>query len=282
VKTIQSIPSLRAWIGKMRKIDRKIAFVPTMGALHEGHLALVRHARRLVGKKGVVVVSIYVNPSQFNRKSDLQKYPRVEKQDLSLCRREGVDMTFLPATADIYPSNFSTWVEENQLSLPLCGATRPGHFKGVCTIVCKLFNLVQPDLAVFGQKDAQQLAVIKRMVRDLDFPIKIVESPTIRESDGLAMSSRNLRLTVNQRIEAPKIHQALLNLRSAFRAGKRSTKSLIATTRRELENIPGLKIDYLELVDSDSLSPRTRASRGDLVAVAAFMGDVRLIDNIRL
>ena len=282
MKVIHSIPQLRRWVESMRRSGKTIGCVPTMGALHTGHLSLVQRARRLVGVKGVVVVSVFVNSTQFDRKSDLQKYPRRLASDVFLCRKAGVDMVFAPTIKAMYPADFSTWVEETSLSLPLCGARRPGHFRGVCTVVLKLFNLVQPDIAVFGQKDAQQSLVVRRMARDLNIPARIVVAPTIREPDGLAMSSRNECLSPLERYRAAALCQALELARKAFRKGERNAAALKKLARRHLLKIPGLRLEYLELRNISHLRSVSQASHGDLLAVAAFLGKTRLIDNVRL
>jgi pantoate--beta-alanine ligase len=281
VKIIRSIPPLRNWVRQARRANRKIAFVPTMGALHVGHLSLIHRARKEAGRKGLVVVSIFVNPTQFNQKSDLAKYPKRLTKDARMCQRAGADLIFAPSAHTMYAKDFSTWVEEQSIALPLCGETRPGHFRGVCTVVLKLFNLVQPDLAIFGQKDAQQALVLRRMVRDLNLPIRMITAPIVREQDGLAMSSRNERLTPSERMAAPRIYEALKHAQKSFRPGL-SRASFIQSVRRELTKIPGVKIDYIELVNPETLEPVRRASRGDLLAVAVFLGKVRLIDNVRL
>src|SRR5882757_9656790 len=215
------VESTAAMVRLSAKWPRKVAFVPTMGALHAGHLSLIKLARRTVGPRGLVVVSIFVNPLQFGPKEDLSRYPRPLAQDLRLCREIGVDVVFHPSVASMYPEPPTTYVDETTLSQGLCGAARPGHFRGVCTVVAKLFQLVRPDFAVFGQKDYQQLTVIRRMVRDLNFPIEIVRAPTYRERDGLALSSRNAYLTAEQRSQAPASRQAILTGARALRAGER-------------------------------------------------------------
>lgn len=248
--------------------------VPTMGALHEGHLELIRRARTLAGPDGEVAVSIFVNPIQFDRPDDLAAYPRPLEQDLGKCRAEGADLVFTPEAASIFHPDRSTAVLESSLSKTLCGATRPGHFDGVCTIVLKLFNLLQPTAAVFGEKDYQQLAIIRRMVRDLNVPVEIVPHPTIREPDGLAMSSRNTRLTAEQRADAPRIRRALLA------AGeKQDVTSALSTARTAIES-PLNRIDYLELVDAETLQPATDFTRPSILATAVFYESVRLIDNV--
>lgn len=248
--------------------------VPTMGALHDGHLALIRRAREVAGPDGTVAVSIFVNPIQFDRAADLDAYPRTLDDDLAQCRAEGVDLVFTPAAGSMYFPDRSITVLETSLSKTLCGATRPGHFDGVCTVVLKLFNLFQPAAAVFGEKDFQQLAIIRRMVRDLDIPVEIIASPTVREPDGLAMSSRNTRLTPEQRADAPRIRQALVAA-----ADQHDPASILSTARAGIGS-PLNRIDYLELVDAETLLPAAGLSRPALLATAVFYGDVRLIDNI--
>lgn len=273
-----------------------------MGALHEGHAALIRRAKRLAtnksteGTRGCVVVSIFVNPKQFGPKEDLSKYPRPFAEDLALCKREGVDLLFHPAPAEMYSTDSSVAVTESTLSLGLCGASRPGHFDGVCTVVSMLFNSVRPDIAVFGEKDWQQLAVIRRMVRDLKIPVKIVGHPTVREEDGLALSSRNRLLSPEARRVAPRIYQALLA--AAMEAEEVQAEAGTATTsvsrvlkrlKQDLTVIPGAEIDYVEIVDEVTMTPLKKLSPGvnarALVAVrmgSVGTGSVRLIDNISL
>lgn len=248
--------------------------VPTMGALHEGHLELIRRARSAAGPNGQVAVSIFVNPTQFDRPDDLAAYPRPLDEDLEKCRAEGVDLVFSPEASSVFFPDRSTAVLESSLSKTLCGATRPGHFDGVCTIVLKLFNLLQPSAAVFGEKDYQQLAIIRRMVRDLNIPVEIIAAPTVREPDGLAMSSRNTRLTPAQRADAPRIRQALLAA-----SEEPTIPEVIATARDNIQS-PHNRIDYLELVDAETLEPAADLTRSALLATAVFYGAVRLIDNI--
>ena len=249
-------------------------FVPTMGALHEGHLELIRRARNIAGPDGEIAVSIFVNPIQFDRPDDLAAYPRPLEEDLEKCRAEGVDLVFPPEASSIFSPDRSTAVLESSLSKTLCGATRPGHFDGVCTIVLKLFNLIQPSAAVFGEKDYQQLAIIRRMVRDLNVPVEIIAHPTVREPDGLAMSSRNARLTTEQRSDAPRIRQALLDA-----VEKTDIPSILSGARSAIES-PLNRIDYLELVDAETLQPATDLNRPTLLATAVFYDSVRLIDNL--
>jgi pantoate--beta-alanine ligase len=263
-------------------LPRPLVLVPTMGALHQGHLDLMRHAREIAGPGGTVAASIFVNPIQFDRAGDLAAYPQPLEDDLAKCRATGVDLVFTPQADRMYFPDRSITITENLLSKNLCGATRPGHFDGVCTVVMKLFNLFQPDAAVFGEKDYQQLAIIRRMVRDLDVPVEIAGHPTVREPDGLAMSSRNTRLTPEHRADAPRIRRALEGARSLLQFGERSAAPFLAAARKHLEDSPFLELDYLELVDAETLQPIGQIKRPALLAVAAFYGEVRLIDNIVL
>jgi pantoate--beta-alanine ligase len=253
-----------------------------MGALHEGHLSLIRRARQLAGPKGTVAVSIFVNPAQFGPKEDLSRYPRPLAEDMAQCRATGVDLLFLPDAEAFYAPDHSTWVDESLLSTGLCGASRPGHFRGVCTVVAKLFNLVAPDTAVFGKKDAQQLAVIRRMVRDLDFQVKIVGVETHRERDGLAMSSRNRYLSSEERAQAPVLRRALLEARSAARAGGTSPAKLRTRVMKTIQKVPLARMDYVEAVDAETLGQPTAKTRKLLMAVAVYFGKTRLIDNLEI
>ena len=285
MKLIYSIRLLERRMAWARRAGKKIGFVPTMGALHEGHLSLIRRARRAVGPRGTVAVSLFVNPPQFDQKTDFRRYPKRFFKDAARCRKAGVDLLFAPTAAAMYPPGFSTWVEEQALSRPLCGARRPGHFRGVCTVVAKLFNLVRPDVAVFGQKDAQQAMVIQRMARDLNFPVRIMVAPTVREADGLAMSSRNQHLDPTERRRARGLNETLRMTRSAFRKGLRDAGKLQALGKEHLHRIHGLRLDYLELADGATLRSMRHpavAKKGALLAVAAFVGKTRLIDNVRL
>jgi pantoate--beta-alanine ligase len=264
---------------------RPLVFVPTMGALHEGHATLIRHARKLATEKGTVVVSIFLNPKQFNITKDLELYPRPFAADQLLCQQAGTDLIFHPSVAAMYPSDTSIEMEEKDLSLSLCGASRPGHFKGVVTVLTKLFNIVTPDLVLLGEKDWQQLAITRRLVRDLNFPIEIIPHPTIRENDGLAMSSRNARLSPLERNEASKIYEALKKTRARTVEGESDVSMLLASTRKDLEAISNATIDYLEVVDERTLIPLAKVLHGTTPArllVAVKMGETRLIDNIGL
>ncbi len=257
-----------------------VAFVPTMGALHDGHLSLIKLARRKVGARGIVVVSIFVNPLQFGPKEDLSRYPRPLARDLKLCRALGVDVVFHPSVDAMYPAPPTTFVDEDNLSQGLCGGARPGHFRGVCTVVAKLFQIVRPRFAVFGQKDYQQLAVVRRMVRDLNFPVEVIRGPTHRESDGLAMSSRNAYLSAEQRREAPALRQAIVTGARALRAGERDASRLQKLMRASFAAAaPDGRVDYLAVVDAENLSP-LKTARGRVALLGAvFFERTRLIDN---
>jgi len=263
-------------------LPRPLVLVPTMGALHEGHLALMRRAREAAGPHGTVAVSIFVNPIQFDRPGDLAAYPQPLADDLAKCEVEGVNLVFTPAAGGMYFPDRSITVTESLLSQHLCGATRPGHFDGVCTVVLKLFNLFQPDAAVFGEKDVQQLAILRRMVRDLDVSVEIIGFPTVREQDGLAMSSRNVRLAPEHRADAPRIRRALDGARSLLQFGERSAAPFLAAARKHLDDSPFLRIDYLELVDAETLQPIGQIKRPAVLATAVFYGEVRLIDHVAL
>jgi len=258
-------------------LPRPIVLVPTMGALHPGHAALIDLARTHAGTKGTVLVSIFVNPIQFDKPADLESYPRTEDADLETCKAHGADGVFLPEVSEVYSKDRSITVTENQLSQDLCGATRPGHFDGVCTVVLKLFNLTRCDAAVFGEKDFQQLAIIKRMVRDLDLHVQIIPHPTLREADGLAMSSRNRRLSPEQRADAPRIRKALLTA-----SEKSSAAEIISTAREIIEASPLTTIDYLKLVNAENLQPTDQITSPSILACAVFYGEVRLIDHIKI
>jgi pantoate--beta-alanine ligase len=269
--------SLRAWRAKVTDGTR-VGFVPTMGALHEGHMSLMAQAR---GVADVVVASIFVNPLQFGPNEDLSRYPRPIEADIEKLEAAGVDALFLPSVEDMYPEGASTLVEETMVSGPLCGAMRPGHFRGVTTVVLELFNLVQPHMAVFGQKDAQQCAVIERMVRDLDVPVEIVRGPIVREADGLALSSRNVYLAPEDRAAAPLIHQSLQTVAAAYAAGERDAEKLRSVGLKVLAQSDRIRPQYWDVRDPESLGAITTVgARGALCAVAAHLGTTRLIDNL--
>ncbi len=262
---------------KARAGFKTIGFVPTMGALHEGHLSLVRRAR---AECGAVAVSIFVNPTQFERADDLEQYPRDLDRDLSLLAEAGCDLVFTPTSADMYPEGFSTAVTVGGVSEGLEGAARPGHFQGVATVVLKLLHIAQPTRAYFGQKDAQQAAVIRRMARDLDAPYEIAVAPTVREADGLAMSSRNQRLTPSQRAAAPVLHRALLAGEAAIRAGEVEAEAIRTLMRRIIETEPLARLDYASAADADTLAELIRIEGRVLLSLAVVFGEVRLIDNL--
>lgn len=283
---------------RWKRTGIRIGFVPTMGYLHDGHLSLVREARKRVGKKGIVVVSIYVNPTQFAPTEDLAKYPRDLRRDLKLCRAEGVDVVFTPNDAEMYPAgssrgddrtaqravptNHSTYVVEEQLDGVMEGDRRPTHFRGVTTIVAKLFNLVLPDVAVFGQKDFQQAAIIRRMVADLNFPVNIVIAPTRREPDGLAMSSRNKYLDAAQRAQAVVLYHALQAAQVAVKKKTVSAAQLKKDLRAFMTVAPLARLDYVEFFDPETLRPVRQVKPGAHMALAVYFGGTRLIDNARL
>ncbi len=280
MKIITSAFELQQTVLALRAQGKRIGFVPTMGNLHDGHLSLIRIARQ---NADVVVVSLFVNPTQFGPNEDFDAYPRTFEADRVLCEREGTDILFHPPVSDLYPDGTSVSVTENSLSRTLCGAARPGHFDGVCTIVAKLFNIVLPHVAVFGEKDAQQLRVIRRMVRDLRFPVEILSGPTIRESDGLAQSSRNQYLTPDQRPQAACLRRALDEAERLFAAGERNPGALVAAMRALIERNSAAKIDYISIVDDETLQPLAGPITAPvLVALAVRVGTPRLIDNTTL
>lgn len=273
---------LRETLG--RTGDARRVLVPTMGALHAGHEALLRRARELAGESGRVVASVFLNPTQFNQAADLQTYPRTPEQDARLCEECGVDVLFMPDASEMYSAERSVSVHEAELSRVLCGASRPGHFDGVCLVVSKLFNLVQPTDAVFGEKDYQQLAILRRMVRELDFPITLHPVPIVREKDGLAVSSRNVRLMPEQRVQAPRLYAALQAAARAF-SDHATAEEACELVRKKLRTLPGVQIDYVQMVDAHSLRPVVGLAAQNppaLLAAAVFFGDVRLIDNIQI
>jgi pantoate--beta-alanine ligase len=279
IPCLATITEVRTALNVARSHGADIGLVPTMGALHEAHLSLIHTARTV---DDVVVVSIFVNPTQFGPDEDLQRYPRDLARDAELCAEAGADLIFWPRVEEMYPQPYSTWVEVKGLTAGLCGRSRPGHFRGVCTVVSKLFNICGPDRAYFGEKDAQQLAVITRMVRDLDFRVQIVPCPTVREADGLAMSSRNARLTPEERAQAPVLYRALSAARERVQGGERETAALESVMRSILAGAPLGEVEYVEIVSADDLAPVVRVAGECLIAVAVRFGDVRLIDNIRV
>lgn len=276
---MRSVTTVTATRSLLRRAGKPVVLVATMGALHHGHAELIRNARKIATKNGTVVVSIFVNPLQFGPNEDLAAYPRPRNPDRALCKSLGVDVVFQPNGDDIITPGASVFVDEDgSLFATLCGKSRPGHFRGVCTIVAKLFNIVQPQIAVFGEKDWQQLAIIRRMTHDLNFPVEIVGHPTVRDEDGLAVSSRNSYLSSEERAAAPRFREALVT------AAKKAPS--VAAIRKEavrrLEKIPDTRIDYVEVVDESSLHPTLRAETGTILAAAIYLGRTRLIDNLRL
>jgi pantoate--beta-alanine ligase len=256
--------------------------VPTMGALHRGHGELIRIARDVAGRDGEVAVSIFVNPLQFATGGDYEKYPRPKEIDDAFCRTTGVDILFRPSVEEMYATDFSVAVEENSLANTLEGKSRPGHFRGVCTVVAKLFHILAPDAAVFGEKDFQQLAIIRRMVRDLNFPVEIIGAPTVREADGLACSSRNQYLSAAEREQAPVLQRALQAARQLVADGERSTEKIVAAAWEVITTASLARIDYLEIVNAETLQQAAEAGPDSRIVAAAFFGKTRLIDNLRL
>ena len=279
MKILETVAAAQQFVAASRKRD---VLVPTMGALHKGHLELIRIARAAAGPEGQVVVSIFVNPLQFEPGADYGRYPRPQIVDEDLCRGAGVDLLFRPSPQEMYFEDRSVTVEEHALAQTLCGKSRPGHFRGVCTVVTKLFHLLAPSAAVFGEKDLQQLAIIRRMVRDLNFTVEIIAAPTVRERDGLACSSRNQYLNAEERQQATVLRAALLEAAEAARNGEKSAHAVVDAVHTRIGSAPLARIDYVELVDADNLQPQENITRNSLVAVAVFFGQTRLIDNIRL
>jgi pantoate--beta-alanine ligase len=279
MKICATISEVRAACGDARANGKRLGLVPTMGALHEGHLSLVRAAK---AQSDAVTVSIFVNPTQFGPTEDLSKYPRQFERDRQLLEKEGVEILFAPPVEEIYPHGEVTWVLVEGLSEKLDGRSRPGHFRGVTTIVAKLFHVVEPEAAFFGQKDAAQLAVIRRMVKDLNFPVEIVACPIVREPDGLAMSSRNAYLSREERGRALVLQRALQETRKQFSAGERSAAKLVSAGKEVFAREPQVALDYFEIVDPDTLDPVEQISQDTLVAVAVYVGATRLIDNVVL
>jgi pantoate--beta-alanine ligase len=288
MRIIRSVSSMQRLATEWQRQGLRVGLVPTMGYLHDGHLSLVRRARSLVGKLGKVVVSIYVNPTQFGPNEDFSRYPRDFARDTRLCRAAGVDVVFAPSNDQMYPADgegkFSTYVTEETLSRGMEGVTRPTHFRGVTTIVAKLFNIVQPGWAVFGAKDYQQAAIVQRMVRDLNFPLRIIVAPTLRESDGLAMSSRNKYLEGDLRLQARVLSNSLRKAQALVRESRSALGSaaLKKELKRFIEREPSARLDYIEFFDPQTLVPVPKVTRGVHMALAVFVGKTRLIDNARL
>lgn len=280
IQIIHSIPELQNWSLEQKKQGHTVGLVPTMGFLHEGHLSLIEAARAAGADR--IAVSVFVNPTQFGPNEDFDRYPRDFERDKALCEAHHADVIFAPAVSDMYAAPVTCWVEETEISKGLCGLTRPIHFRGVATVVTKLFNAALPDIAVFGQKDAQQAAVIKRMVRDLNFPVRIIVAPIVREADGLALSSRNKYLSADEHARALSISKALFAAKEDLESGReKDAFSAAAKIRAALEKAGG-KVDYVEALDPDSMKPLADgAQRPVLFAIACYFGATRLIDNMR-
>jgi len=277
---IRKIKDMKQITKRLKKEGKTIGFVPTMGYLHEGHISLIRYSKK---DNDITVVSIFVNPIQFGKNEDLDRYPRDLERDVEICGKEGVDYVFYPSADEMYPEGFSTYVEVEGITQRLCGTFRSGHFKGVTTVVAKLFNIVQPDKAYFGEKDYQQLKVIQKMVRDLNIDVEVIGCPLIREKDGLALSSRNKYLTPEERKSALSISRALFRAKQMFESGEKDPSKVIDEVKRIISSQPLVKeIQYVEVVDPEELTPKKKLEKGDVVAVAVFVGNTRLIDNIKL
>ena len=277
MKVIESIAEMAEISRQVHLRNQRLGFVPTMGYLHEGHLSLMRVARQ---DSDILAVSIFVNPTQFAPGEDFEKYPRNFEGDQALCRQEGVDILFYPAVQEMYKPDHKTYVITDQLAARLCGIRRPTHFQGVTTIVAKLFNIIQPDLAVFGQKDAQQILIIRRMVEDLNFPVKIMVAPIIREADGLAMSSRNKYLTPELRTKALVLNRALREAERLIQGGEKKTRIIEESMLGMIRMVPEVRLDYLAIVDSNNLEPVAEIKSNTLIDLAAYLGTTRLIDNV--
>jgi pantoate--beta-alanine ligase len=276
---LNTIQEVRRAVAAARSRRKRVGLVPTMGALHAGHVSLIRAAR---ADNDIVVVSIFVNPTQFGPNEDLSRYPRPLDKDLGICVAEKVDIAFTPEVAEMYPAGATTIVEVQKLQDLLCGASRPGHFRGVATVVLKLFNIVQPDVAYFGQKDAQQAQIIRQMVRDLDVPVEVRVGPIVREPDGLALSSRNAYLTAEERRHAPALFKALEAARQRIREGERNPEVIQNVLVDRIAATPGARLDYAAVVDADTLRPFERLQGEVLLALAVRFGSTRLIDNMRV
>ncbi len=278
-QVIESISEMQELSRSLKREGKKIAFVPTMGYLHQGHLSLVEKARQL---GDVVVVSIFVNPTQFGPSEDFDRYPRDLEGDLKKLEPYRVEYVFYPSAREMYPEGYQTYVEVERLSRGLCGDFRPGHFRGVCTVVCKLFNIVQPDFAIFGEKDYQQLRVIEQMTRDLNFPVQIIGMPTVREEDGLAMSSRNAYLSEGERKQALSLSRALFSCQELVRKGEKDSAVLKEKAREIISQNSDARIEYIEIRDAYTLEPLEKIDRPAQMLLAVWVGNTRLIDNIRL
>jgi pantoate--beta-alanine ligase len=279
MKILYNIRDMHVAVLAARGQNRRLGFVPTMGALHEGHLSLVRAAKN---QCAVVAASIFINPTQFGPNEDFSIYPRTFERDSELLKNEGVDLLFAPSAEEMYPKGAVTWVTVEGLSDKLDGRSRPGHFRGVTTVVSKLFHIIEPDVAFFGQKDAVQLVLIRRMVRDLNMPVEIVGCPIVRDADGLAMSSRNAYLSAEERKSATVLNRTLKEIRQRFDQGERSSARLLSAGMEIFQQETGARLDYLEIVDPETLDPLSAVQGNALVALAAYVGTTRLIDNLTL
>ena len=277
MELVRKISEMQGISDRLRREGKRIGFVPTMGYLHEGHISLVRKAK---GLSDSVVVSIFVNPTQFGPGEDYERYPRNEERDRALLEAAGADFLFIPEVIDMYPSGYETFVEVTGVSKGLCGDFRPWHFKGVTTVVAKLFNMVKPHIAVFGEKDYQQLLVIKRMVENLNFDIEIIPGVTVREEDGIAMSSRNAYLSASERKKANILNQSLKKGIHLFESGERKVSAILKAVRENIESVEGIKVQYVEIRDAETLEKIEEIRRPAVIALAAIVGPVRLIDNI--
>lgn len=279
MKVAKTIPAVRALIHKARAAGKSIGFVPTMGALHAGHISLIEAAKK---KCDYVVVSIFVNPTQFGPKEDFKRYPRPIGEDLRVCRKTGADLVFIPTVKQMYPFENLTWVNVEKIGEPLCGRFRPGHFRGVATVCTKLFNIITPDIAFFGQKDIQQTVIVKRMVSDFNMPLKIAVCPTVRHPDGLALSSRNLYLSAKQRRQAVFVFKSLKKAKEMANSGIKDTQTIISQMQKMLKRIPSVKIEYISFVQAETLEEVKIIKGNTIAAVAVKLGRIRLIDNIVL
>ncbi|NLG86753.1 MAG: pantoate--beta-alanine ligase [Firmicutes bacterium] len=277
MELLKTVSETRQFVASQKEEKRSIGLVPTMGYLHQGHLSLIHTARE---QNDTVVVSIFVNPTQFGPQEDLDRYPRDLEKDCRLCTQAGVDAIFMPTANEMYPGRFLTWVQVQELTEVLCGASRPGHFRGVTTVVNKLFNIIQPDRAYFGLKDFQQAVVIKQMVQDLNIPVEIVAVPTVREADGLATSSRNEYLTPQERARATVLYRSLQIGRQLIEAGERNVHSVREAMVKEIERQPNTRIDYIAICDPSTLVPVDQIKNQVLLALAVWIGNTRLIDNV--
>lgn len=289
MKRIRHLKTMQRWALDSKRTSDKVALVPTMGCLHEGHVSLIKRARKSAGAAGKVIVSIYVNPTQFGANEDFSSYPRDLRKDLNICEREGVDVVFMPSDTSMYPDatekEHTTYVTESSLSSTMEGKSRPIHFKGVTTVVCKLFMLTLPDTAVFGAKDYQQAAIIRRMTSNLNIPVKVIIAPTIREKDGLAMSSRNAYLNQEERSQAPILIQTLTEAERMVRSSPHQsiqTKKIQSILKARIRTKKLAKLDYIAFFDPDTLEPLDEVCKGSHMALAVYFGKTRLIDNIRL